>query len=141
MKKESTKKSKPTQNKDGWVNVHDDKLMQSMGLMRYSAQTPRDPSVWSKTRNEKKLLKNAKYSHKKEDMHFGISPEEQSSFVAKLIIQLKPNKVFPKSTYSYVCPNTAVNTILNQFLIRDSKSGHAISTVLKYFYNGKTHIL
>lgn len=66
MKKENVKSpSKATQgDSDPWVNVHDDELMIKLGI-RPPHLVPRDPSVWTKTPYEKKLLKSLRRVHKK----------------------------------------------------------------------------
>lgn len=143
MKKETTKnpKNKVIQKEeDCWIDVHNDNVMREMGFMRPFNQAPRDKSVWQKTSTERRLLKNVKHSVRKEDMHFHSVPPKRATVRAKLIVQLKPNKVFPKSTYSQECLDTQVNNILERFQIIDSKTGYSRSVVAKYSYNGKTYV-
>lgn len=142
MKKEITKspKSKAIQKeKDRWINVHDDNVMREMGFMRPFNQAPRDKSVWQKTPNERRLLRNVKHSEKNRNMHFHTVPTKRATVCAKLIIQLKPNKVFPKSTYSQECLNTRIRDVLGRFQITNPKTEYSQSVVAKYSYNGKTY--
>ena len=114
-----------------WIDVHNDEVMRKMGFRRPFDQSPRDKSVWTKTPNERRLLKEVKCSYKNEDMHFHMPPTKRCTVRAKLIVQLKKNKVFPNTTYSFICSNTAVNNILGTF--KGSKSEDLVS---KYSYNG-----
>lgn len=133
MKKETTKK-KEIQS----VNIHDDELMCKLGF-RPIKQVPRDKSVWSKTQNEHRILKDIKYSAKKEDMHFHTIPPKRATICSKLIVYLEPNKVFPKSTYSQECFNTHINDVLGKFRVFDSKVKLTRSVVVKYSFNGRTY--
>lgn len=140
MKKETTKKvlkNKADQKEeDRWIDVHNDDVMREMGFNRPALQAPRDKSVWSKTAYEKRILRNVRHSHRKEDMHFHSIPAKRATVRAKLIIQLKPNKVFPKSTYSFLCWDTNVEDMLNKFRLANHKTGQTESVVAKYSYNG-----
>ena len=142
MKKETTKspKNKAVQKEeDRWIDVHDDNVMREMGFMRPFNQSPRDKSVWQKTPNERRLLRNVKHSVKNRDMHFHAAPAKRATVCAKLIIQLRSNKVFPKSTYSQECLNTHIGDVLGRFRITDPKTGYSESIVAKYSYNGRTY--
>lgn len=142
MKKETIKspKNKAVQKEENrWIDVHDDDVMRAMGFMRPFNQTPRDPRVWQKTPNDRRLLRNIKHTVKKEDLHFHSVPPKRATVYAKLIIQLKPNKIFPKSTYSQKCLNTHIGDILRKFQVTNSKTGYSESIVAKYSYNGKTY--
>ena len=142
MKKETTKspKNKATQKEESrWINVHDDDVMRKMGFNRPFIQTPRDKSVWQKTPNEHRLLKNVKHTAKKEDMHFHHIPSKRAIVCAKLIVQLMPNNIFPKSTYSQECLNTHISDILGKFQTTNPKTGYCKSLVAKYSYNGRTY--
>lgn len=141
MKKETTKspKNKAIQKEeDRWIDVHDDNVMREMGFNRPFNQTPRDKSVWSKTPNERRLLKIVRHSVK-EDMHLHITPLKRSTVCAKLVIQLKPNAEFSKSTYSQECLNTHIGAVLGKFRVTDPKTGYSKSVVAKYSYNGITY--
>ena len=45
---------------EGWIDVHNDDAMRKAGFFRPYTVTPRDPSVWTKTKKEKEALKRAK---------------------------------------------------------------------------------
>lgn len=142
MKKETTKspKNKAIQKEeDRWIDVHDDNVMREMGFNRPFNQAPRDKSVWSKTPNERRLLSQVKHSMRKDDMHFHATPAKRGTVRAKLIVQLKANKVFPKSTYSQECLNTHISDILGKFKVTDPRSGYSESVVAKYSFNGRTY--
>jgi hypothetical protein len=120
-----------------WINVHDDKVMLQHGLIRYGVLAPRDPSVWSKTKNEKRILRNEKLRYKERDGHFHSIPESRATYEAKLIVYLVNNNKFPHSTYSKNVLNTKVNDVLENYTIK-TKAG-VKSLVSKYCYNGKTY--
>lgn len=141
MKKEITKspKNKAIQKEeDRWIDVHDDNVMREMGFDRPLNQAPRDKSVWSKTPNERRLLRNVRHSIKG-DMHFHSTPPKRAMVCAKLIVQLKSNDAFPKSTYSQECLNTHIGAVLGKFRVTDPKTGCSESVVAKYSYNGITY--
>ncbi len=141
MKKETTKspKNKAIQDKDDrWIDVHDDAVMREMGFSRFE-RVPRDESVWSKTPRERQLLKKIRHAYKGMDLHFHSVPPKRATVCAKLIVQLKPNDVFPKSTYSQECLNTHISDVLGKFKIVDPVTGWSESVVAKYSYNGRTY--
>lgn len=121
------------------INVYDDDEMRANGFLRPFNQSPRDESVWTKTPKERRMLKEMKYACRKEDMHFHMAPPKRSTVKAKLIIQLKRNKKFSKTTYSFICLNTAVNEILDKFRTVNPKTGYTTSMIAKYSYNGKQY--
>lgn len=142
MKEKTTKspKNKAVQDQnDRWIDVHDDAVMREMGFSRFD-RTPRDKSVWTKTPNERRLLKATRHTCKG-DMHFHAAPAKRGTVRAKLIVQLKSNKYFSKSTYSYMCLNTVIDDILGKFRVNNPKTGYSESIVAKYSYNGKTYAL
>lgn len=94
----------------------------------------RDKSVWTKTQNEKKLLRNARNSTKKEKMHFHSIPIKNIPVLAKLIIYLKKNTKFPKTTYSTNCYMHEIGNILALYCTDKCEN-----LVVKYSYNGKTY--
>lgn len=137
--KENTKSKMIKKEGDRWINVHDDDVVREFGLIRYFKQSPRDKSVWTKTSNERRLLNNSKHICRKENMHFNTIPTKHVVVRAKLIIQLKSNKVFQKTTYSFDCSNLSIESILGRFTITNPKTGYMESVVAKYSYNGKTY--
>ena len=139
MKKDNVRKSfvkASTDDRDSWINVHDDDLMVSLGIRPPHLQ-PRDPSLWQKSSAEKKLLK--KLRRKNVRLSTGCSPSKVIPVKAKLIIYLKKNKTFPKSTYSSLCWQHNIPRVLSRYALVNRKTGVATNLVSKYYYNGKTY--
>lgn len=122
------------QKKDERINVHDDEQVRKAGLFRPFDVIPRDPSVWTKTDKERKALRKMKHI-KLYNGHFIVDPIKHPVVTAKLIVQLKKNNKFNKTTYSFICTDTSVANILRKF-ITTSKSGKSINWIAKYSYNG-----
>lgn len=142
MKKENTKspkKGNPEEKDDRWIDVHDDDVMREMGLFRPFDLTPRDESVWTKTPQEKRMLKKVRRSCKNKDMHFHDVPKKVKKVRCKLIINLFKNKHFSKTTYSTECWQHEIPTILAKYHVTDRKTGYSKSIVRKYSWNGKTY--
>nr|DAT77796.1 MAG TPA: hypothetical protein [Caudoviricetes sp.] len=139
MKKENVQSPSkaPQRDEDRWVDVHDDALMIELGI-RPAALTPRDKSVWTKTPYEQRLLKSLRRSSR-ERIHFHTVPEKSIPVRAKLIIQLKKNDKFPKTTYSTECWQHEIRSILLNYYQRNKKTGINECLVSKYTYNGKTY--
>lgn len=139
MKKEQIKSpTKAAQHEDDcWVNVHDEALMIELGIHPPKA-APRDPSVWTKTPKEKRLLATMRRIHKGE-MHFNMAPVKSIPVRAKLIIQLKKNRRFPHTTYSTTCWQHQIDNILSRYYEKNRKTGCMESVVSKYVYNGRTY--
>lgn len=139
MKEENVKSPiKVTQSdEDRWVDVHDDALMVELGIHPRPA-TPRDPSVWSKSKQEKKILRTLRCAHKGK-MHLGAPSRKVIPVRAKLIVQLKKNKQFPYTTYSTICDMYQIGDILNFFHQWDRQNKTMVSVVAKYTFNGKTY--
>ena len=135
MKKENIKSPfKAAQDdRDSWVDVHNEALMIELGIHPRKA-TPRDPSVWTKSVQEKKILQTLRCAHKGK-MHLGTYPYKSIPVQDKLIIQLKKNKQFSNTTYSIVCYMHQIGDILNFFRDRQNKL-----VVAKYTFNGKTYM-
>ena len=121
-----------------WVNVHDDELMVELGI-RLPNLAPKDPSVWTKTPHEKKMLKSLRRTHKGR-IHFYSVPRKSIPVRAKLIVQLKKNKNFPNTTYSTECWQHEIEDILLNYYAKNSKTGYNECLVSKYIYNGKTYV-
>lgn len=139
MKKENTQSpSKASQREeDRWVDVHDDALMIELGI-RPAAPAPRDKSVWTKTPYEQRLLKSLRRGSK-ERIYFHTIPGKSIPVRAKLVIQLKKNDKFPKTTYSTECWQHEIRSILLNFYQKDKKTGFNECLVSKYSYNEKTY--
>ena len=121
--------------KEQRIDVHNDNAMRAAGLWRPYDVTPRDPSVWTKTKKEKEKLKRMKYI--KFNGHFLDEPRKHPVVTAKLIIYLTKNKKFKNTTYSFICTDTKVPGILQRFMI-DGKY-RAKNLVSKYVFNGRTY--
>lgn len=142
MKQETTKSPKNKaiqQDEDRWINVHDDNVMREMGFFRLFNQAPRDESVWTKTPNERKLVRDKKHSYKTGDGHFHTVPRKFIKVRGKLIVQLRKNKVFSKTTYSTECWQSDIQYILSKYIITNYKLRISESVVAKYIWNGKTY--
>ena len=139
MKQENVRSPfKATQGEeDRWVDVHDDALMVELGI-RPRLAAPRDSSVWTKSKQEKKILRTLRCTNKGR-MHFGTAPRRPTPVRAKLIIQLKKNKRFPFTTYSIVCGMHQIGDILSHFYQWDRQTRTVGNVVAKYTYNGKTY--
>lgn len=139
MKKEVIKSPNkaPQSEEDLWVNVYDDTLMVNLGI-RPPVLTPRDNSVWTKTPNERRLLKTLRRSDNRK-IHFHTVPIKHIPVRAKLIIQLKKNNKFPYTTYSTTCWQHEIGNILLNYYQLNKKTGHNECLVSKYVYNGKTY--
>ena len=109
-----------------FIDVHNDEVMRQFGLIRPIVQAPRDESVWTKTPNEHRILKTVKHTCK-DDMHFRSVPTKRGTVRSKLIVQIKPNKRFTKTTYSFDCLDTEIGEIVSRF-----------ENVVKYAFNGRT---
>ena len=139
MKKDNVKKSffkASTGDKDPWINVHDDDLMVSLGI-RAPHLKPRDPSVWQKTTAERKLLK--KLRRKNIRLSGWAAPSRSIPVQARLILYLKKNKVFSKSTYSSLCWQHNIPQVISRYALRSKKTGAITNLVSKYCYNGKMY--
>lgn len=139
MKKENIQSPSkaPQRDEDRWVDVHNDALMVELGI-RPAMLSPRDKTVWTKTPNERRLLKSLRRSGKGR-IHFHSVPEKSIPVRTKLIIQLIKNDKFPKTTYSTECWQHEIKNILLQYYKRNKKTGVNECLVSKYTYNGKTY--
>lgn len=138
MKKKKKEENPAEQEPKGSkVNVHDDEQMVKLGI-RNPVCEPRDPSVWTKTSQEKKVLKRyRKRNFGNMSMH--SYPHKSIPVIAKLIVYLKKNNIFPYTTYSHECFMDRIGLILSQYTHIGKKSGVAQNLVSKYAYNGKTY--
>lgn len=118
------------------VNVKDDYQMVELGI-RPPLLAERDKSVWTKTAKEKKLLK--KLRHGSNNCHFGTVPIKPIPVRDKLIVYLKKNNVFPKTTYSTECRQHEIGEILMKYFYT-AKSGISHNLVMKYEFNGKSYL-
>lgn len=122
---------------EDWVDVYDDDLMISLGIHPSNA-IPRDLTVWTKSKNEKDILRSLRCSFKHK-MYCNSTPQKVIPVKAKLIVQLKKNKKFPHTTYSIDCWMHEINNHLLRFYQQNNKTGYNECLILKYVYNGKTY--
>lgn len=131
MQKNKKKSVKKEENRH--VNIRDPKVRKEIGLIW---EEPRFVMpIRTKTKHEREVLRNAKNSIRKEDMHFHTAPYKYSTVKAKLIIYLKPNKDFEKTTYSKECSLSQIAEILSNY--RRKKNNESL--IAKYSYDGKTY--
>lgn len=141
IKKQSPNKA-PQQRELGWVDIKNDNLMVELGL-RQPVLESRDESVWSKTPNEKRLIRKVRYRSKGKD-RTSCPPMKSIPVRDKLIIYLEKNKTYPKTTYSIECWQHEIQSIINNYQIIDKKSSSKDRTVyknivMKYSWNGKVY--
>lgn len=118
------------------VNVQDDLQMVELGI-RPPLLAERDKSAWTKTARDKKLLKKLRRGNS--NCHFGTVPIKPIPVKGKLIIYLKKNNVFPKTTYSTECWQHEISNILMKYFYT-AKSGVSHYLVMKYEFNGKSYL-
>ncbi len=111
------------------TDVNNSKLMIELGIHPKDLE-PRDESVWTKTDKERKKLKKLRT---KEKIHFNSKPKSYIPLTAKLVVYLKKNKIFPNTTYSFICGPHDVIEIMDQF--KQIIKGKLVNLVSKYKYN------
>lgn len=136
MKKDFSKKSNPVE-ENRWINVHDDDIIKEMGFNRPELQATRDKSVWTKTSQERRLLR--RYAKWGKDGYFHSSPFKMIPVKSRLIVYLTKNNGFEKSTHSIVCWQHDIPAIISRFCKYDPKTESYINVVRKYSWNGKTY--
>ena len=72
-------------------------------------------------------------------MHFYTVPRKFIPLQGKLIIYLRKNKVYPKTTYSMKCWQSDIQNILSKYTVKNHKLNITESAVDKYTWNGKTY--
>lgn len=125
---------------ENWIDIKNDELMVKEGL-RQPKLEPRDESVWSKTPNEKRILRSVRDKSK---LHTSVIPTKSIPVRSKLIIYLEKNNVYPKTTISTECWQHEISEIISNYMIVDKKNSKKDKTVyknivLKYSWNGKTY--
>lgn len=109
-----------------WVDIHDEATMISLGI-HLPYRTPKDPSVWTKTKQERRALRKVK---RKSRMHMNAIPSKSIPVQAKMIVQLKKNKRFTYTTYSTICYMHQIDTIIDFY---------GAKNIAHYNYNGKNY--
>jgi hypothetical protein len=138
-KKQSPNKAVQSREK-GWIDIKNDELMVEEGL-RQPKLEPRDESVWTKTPNEKRILRSVRV---KSGLRTSIVPTKSIPVRDKLVIYLEKNNVYPKTTISTECWQHEISNIISNYTIIDRKNSKKDRTVyknivLKYSWNGKTY--
>lgn len=142
------KKIQKKEHDSGWVDVHNDAQMVSLGI-RCKLAEPRDPSVWTKTKSEKKSAKWARRQLKHAFDHASWpAPFRPIEIPGKLIIRIKKTSKFSKvmsngvkfykTTFSHECKQSDIPEILSKYMIR-GKNKQDITLVQWYKWNGKTY--
>lgn len=130
----------PQSREEGWVDIKNDELMVKFGL-RQPVLEPRDESVWTKTPNEKRILRSVRV---KSGLRTSVIPKRSIPVRDKLIIYLEKNNVYPKTTISTECWQHEISDVISNYTIVDKKRSSKDKTVyknivLKYSWNGKTY--
>lgn len=143
------KKFVEKQTKEERVNVYNDEEMVALGI-RKPKVSPRDPSVWTKTLEEKAKARVAKNSIKTQFSTGLGQPSRSIPVYGKLIVYIKPSSKFcimdkktgkkiNKTVFSHKCGQSNIPTILSKYAEKDNKLNMSYSLVTKYSWNGKTY--
>ena len=116
---------------DRFINIHSDFECAKYGVYRAGAYTGRDESVWKRTKNERRILRNIKKV--KHLSHFPFVAIQRIPVRGKLIIYLNKNKKFPKTTISIECWQHEISEILCKYVHKSE------SLVMKYSFNNRTY--
>lgn len=131
------------------VNVNDLEEMIALGYR--NPLEPRDPTVWTKTNSEKKVLKRLRRFYKNYEFATGWSFKKPSiPHHDKLIINIYKNPGFLKKngydsshlTFSYKCGQSDIPFILNKFMVVVKDHGQVVGTksLIRYYkWNGKVY--
>lgn len=139
MKKEINKNQENLEEKDDlWIDVHDDDVMREMGFFRPFNQSPRDPSVWTKTPYERKLLKSLRHMFKG-DWRCSYAPKKSIPIRGKIVVQLVKNDDFEKTTYSSQCWMHEIGDILSQYIGKNKVTRVTENLVRWYSFNGRKY--
>lgn len=106
--------------------------MANVYVERVESYVSRDPSVWTKTLKEKKILKTQRRIHKHSLKSKSSTPWKEIPVYGKIILYLKPgplDKENFKSTVSFECGQADVPEIVNK----------RKNQLIKYFWNGRTY--
>lgn len=130
-----------------WVDVHNHALMVYLG-MRQPLYEGRDPKVWTKTKEEKKLLKQLKARCTTILPKGWPGEAPRSRFFSKLIVRVRPSNKFKfkdkhgneqKKTYfahKNVCESDIPNILAKYYVWKDKARQ---TLVISYEWNGKTY--
>ena len=116
-KKQSPNKAVQSR-EENWIDIKNDELMVKEGL-RQPKLEPRDESVWTKTPNEKRILRSVRV---KSGLRTSIVPTKSIPVRDKLIIYLEKNNIYPKTTISTECWQHEISGIISNYMIIDRKN-------------------
>lgn len=123
-----------------WVDVHNDELMIKLGIRNPNVE-PRDPSVWTKTPKEKKILRKLRNIHKRTPLGAKRSNNNHGVLLVYIkpdinnaikVINGVPDKGTIKTTFSFICNKYNIKDIIN-----DMKNKYS---VVKYRWNGSDYL-
>lgn len=117
---------------DRWINVHSDNECAKYGVYRAKAYEGRDESVWKRSKNERRILKNL--PRIKDTSHFPFVGVKHIPVRGKLIIYLYKNKKFSKTVISIECWQHEISEILCKYVSKNNQN-----LVMKYSFNGRTY--
>lgn len=124
------------------IDIYNDDELRANGIWRPFDVTPRDPSVWTKTKKEKEAVRIMRAKWKNRG-HFPYLGKKQVNIRAKLIIYLNKDKNkykgFDKSVISTECYPHNIDDILLKYVVHNKRLNRPENLVLKYSYNGKTY--
>ena len=106
--------------------------MANVYVERVESYVSRDPSVWTKTLKEKKILKTQRRIHKHSLKSKTSAPWREIPVYGKVILYLKLgplDKENFKSTVSFKCGQADIPEIVNK----------RKNQLIKYFWNGRTY--
>lgn len=130
-----------------WVDVHNHELMVFLG-MRQPLYRGRDSRVWTKTKEERKLLEQLKARCTTILPTGWPYTEPRSHFYSDLIVRIRPSNKFKfkdkhgneqKKTYfshKNVCLSD-IRNILDKYYVWKDKARQTL--VISYVWNGKTY--
>lgn len=130
------------------VDVNNDAEMVALGIRPKNLE-PRDPSVWTKSRQDKKNAKLVKH-HLKHAFEYTKWPAPKRSIPisGKLIVLIKKDKKFSekqsdrkfiyKTTFSHKCNQSDIPELLSKYTTLN-KNNENVSLVVKYKWNGKEY--
>lgn len=107
------------------LDVRSDSVMISNGLRFTTPLESRDPSVWTRTKQERVYLSKVK----KIKGHFNSIPRKLHFLFDKLTITLKKNNKFPKQVIVVKCWQHDIPFIIDKYE----------DCILKYKWNNKTY--
>lgn len=144
MKQEKVKSPKigTPDTEDIRIDIHNDDEMRANGLWRPFNATPRDPSVWTKTKKEKEAVKSMRAQWKNRG-HFPYLGKKRTNIRAKLVVYLSKDKNkykgFDKSTISTECYLHNIDNVLSKYIVWNKRFRCPENLVLKYSFNGRTY--